>query len=166
VADAEASEVLEREAGWRPSRRLVAAVAALVLGIGLVTWAVDHTVRDREQRAVAACAADAGTAVTEAYAPVLAMTQYVRPVLDSGPSGRLRRNMYSMVSRTAAGVDTRLGPARNTCRDLDVLWTHPAIRARRDACVRALDERAAFLRAVRRDGHEAFRRWPAAVTGC
>ena len=166
MADAEASEVLEREAGWRPSRRLVAAVCALVLGTGVVTWSVDRTVRGREQRAVAACAADAGTAVTEAYAPVLAMTQYVRPVLDSGPSGRLRRNMYALVSRTAARVDTRLGPARESCRDVEVLWAHSAIRARRDACVRQLDERAAFLRAVRRDGHEAFQRWPAADAGC
>ena len=150
-------EVLSREVR-RPWRRgVVATCLGALLVVGFAGLAVDHGMRGREERALDACATRARETFAGSAAPVDAMASYVRPVLENGPTARLRRGMYALVSEAAAGGDARLTEAARECRRIDVWWAHPALRARRSACLRALDEGAAFLREVARDGHEAFR---------
>ena len=150
-------EVLSRD-GRRPWRRgVVAACLGGLLIVGLPALVVDHSIRGREDRALDACATRAREKFTWSTGPMDAMANYVRPALENGPTARLRRGMYALVSDAAAGADARLSEVARECRRIDVWWAHPALRARRDACLRALDEGAAFLREVARHGHEAFR---------
>ena len=150
-------EVLSRD-GRRPWRRgVVAACLGALLVVGLPALVVDHGIRGREERALDACATTARETFAGSTAPMDAMASHVRPVLENGPTARLRRGMYALVSDAAAGADARLTEVAGECRRIDVWWAHPALRARRDACLRALDEGAAFLREVARHGHEAFR---------
>ena len=128
-----------------------------LLVVGLLALVADHRIRGREDRALDACSSRTGEAFARAAAPVDAMASYVRPVLENGPTPRLRRGMYALVSDAAGGSEAHLARVARECWAIEVLWAHPAARARQEACVRAIDERAAFLRAVARRGHEAFR---------
>ena len=150
-------EVLSRD-GRRPWRRGVVAawLGARLVG-GLPALMVDHGIRGREDRALDTCATSARETFAGSTAPMDAMASHVRPVLENGPTARLRRSMYALVSEEAAGADARLTEVARECRRIDVWWVHPALRARREACLRALDEGAAFLREVARHGREAFR---------
>jgi hypothetical protein len=161
MGNPEPVDVLHREGRGPLPRRVVVGVISVLLVAGLVVFLVDRDVRGREERALAACADEARTEVARAYAPVVSAFGYVRPVLDNGPRGQLRRGMYTMVSDAASGADQRLAAVRRQCRDIDVLWAHPDLRDRRDACLAGLDEHAAFLRSVARHGHAVSRPWPA-----
>ena len=156
MGELEPVEVLSREGRGPWPRALVAAVLGALLVVGLLVVVVDRGVRGREERALDECASRLQEAFARAAAPLDAMASYVRPVLENGPTSGLRRGMYALVSDAAAGSEHRLTEEGRACREIDVSWAHPALRARRDACLRALDERAAFLRQVEWDGHEAF----------
>jgi hypothetical protein len=157
VGEPEPIEVLSRE-GRRPwPRAVVAGGLGVLLVVGLLVVVVDGGVRSREDRALDGCASGLQEAFAQAVAPLDAMASYVRPVLENGPTPDLRRGMYGLVSEAAEGSESRLTEVARKCREIDVWWVHPALRARRDACLRGLDERTAFLRRVARDGHEAFR---------
>jgi hypothetical protein len=150
-------EVLSRD-GRTPWRRgVVAACLGALLVVGLPALVVDHSIRGREDRALDACATRARETFTVSSAPMDAMASYVRPALLNGPTARLRRGMYALVSEQAAGADVRLTEVARGCRRIDVWWAHAALRTRREACLRALDEGVAFLREVARNGREAFR---------
>lgn len=150
-------EVLSRD-GRKPWRRgVVAACLGALLVLGLPALVVDHGIRGREERALDVCATKAREGFAASTRRMDAMSGYVRPVLENGPTARLRRGLYALVSEVAAGADARLIEVARGCSRIHVWWAHQALQARREACVRALDEGAAFLRAVARDGHEAFR---------
>ena len=157
MGEPEAVEVLSREGRGPWPRAVVAAGLGVVLVVALLVLAVDQGLRIREERALDACATGLQEAFARATAPLDAMTTYVRPVLENGPTPDLRRGMYALVSEAAAGSGSGLTEVARDCRAIEVSWAHPALRARRDACLRGLDQRAAFLRRVVRDGHEAFR---------
>lgn len=156
MGESEPAEVLSLEGRAPWPRAVVAVVIGAVLAAGLLVAVVDRGIRSREEHALDDCAARAQEAFVQASAPLDAMASYVRPVLENGPTPSLRRGMYALVGEAAAGSDSRLAAAARECRAIDVSWTHPALRARRDACLRGLDARAAFLRGVARDGHQAF----------
>jgi hypothetical protein len=83
------------------------------------------------------------------------MTNYVRPAL-SMTSGRVRRDLYTIVSAAAAGADERLGAALDDCREVSVLWLHTGLQGRRDSCVAALEAQRSWYAAVARDGRRGF----------
>lgn len=166
--DEAGTEVLEVGADrrQRPSRRVVlgAALVALVLGAGGA--AVDGRLRSAEQAALDRCASGTQAAVDDAWARVSAMVRYVRPVLDSGGSTRLRRDMYRLVSRSATGSADNLAAALGECHDVRVWPLHASLRTRRESCLDALDETTAFLRRLADDGRVVVEHWPTEVTGC
>lgn len=149
-------EVLSREGRGPWPRAVLVAALGVLLVVGLLVVVVDRGLRSREDRALDECASGMQEAFVRAAAPLDAMASYVRPVLENGPTPGLRRGMYALVSEAAEGSDLRLAQVTRACREIDVSWAHPALRARRDACLRGLDERTAFLRQVARDGHAAF----------
>ena len=153
--------------GGRPVRRRLLAVVLVVLVVSAASLlVVDQRVRDREARALDACATHARLAVKEADSPLYAMTAYVRPVVDKGASAWLRHSMYALVSSVAAGAGGQLAPARSRCSDVGVWRWHHSLRDRREACIGALDAQAAFLRAVARDGHAVLHGSPSSVDDC
>ena len=153
--------------GGRPvRRRLLAVVLVVLVASTAALLVVDQRVRDREARALDACATHARLAVKEADDPLYVMTAYVRPVLDHGAAAWRRHAMYALVSIVAAGAGGQLAPARRRCSDVDVWWLHHSLRDRREACVGALDAQAAFLRAVARDGHAVLHGSPSSVDDC
>lgn len=145
------AEILDERREPLPRRVLVVATA-LVLLAAIAGWLVDRRVAGREERALAACEEAADRAVDRAFAPVRSSLEYVRPVLSGAPPGRLRRGMYAIVSEAALGAQGRLDGVRADCAAVDVVWVHPALRERRDDCVRRLDGHGALLRAIAADG--------------
>jgi hypothetical protein len=135
-------------------RRLV--VAVLVIAAG-AAWLVDRRIRADETAAVDRCAAAAHAALDGAFGRVEAMVFYVRPTLESGQTGRLRRDLYALVGSTAAGATDRLAHARDLCAGTSVLAVHGELRERVDACDRLVARSIDYLDAVARDGRTAFR---------
>jgi len=148
------------------SRRVTAVLLVVTLVAGPAAYLADHRLRLQEHRAVDACAAEATLAAREAWSPVLAMSGYVRPVLDASSSPSLRRDMYRLVRSAAAGTVVPLDRARAGCREVHVLPLHHDLAQRRDGCVRALDAQRHFLTALSRDGAAIASAWPATLTGC
>ena len=148
------------------SRRVSVVLVVVTLVAGGAAYLGDHRLRRQEHRALDACAAEAVTAAREAWSPVLAMSGYVRPVLDASSSPSLRRDMYRLVRGAADGTAGPLDRARAACREVNVLPLHLDLARRRDGCVRALDAQRHFLQALSRDGATIASTWPATLTGC
>lgn len=148
------------------SRRVSVVLLVVTLVAGSAAYLADHRLRLHEQRALDACAAEAVMAAREAWSPVLAMSGYVRPVLDASSSPSLRRDMYRLVGSAAAGTVVPLDRARAGCREVHVLPLHHGLTRRRDGCVRALDAQRHFLTALSRDGATIVSTWPATLTDC
>jgi hypothetical protein len=151
---------------WRPGRLLVIVLAALLLVVGSAAYVVDRDRRGREGRALEACQASVVTAHERAIAPVLAMAQYVRPVLDSTSSDRLRADMLAMISATAERSDRRLAAARRECLAVEVWWFHEPTRTRRLACIRAAQASQRYLRDVADDGAALTHHQPHGTASC
>jgi NADPH:quinone reductase-like Zn-dependent oxidoreductase len=149
-----------------PSRRTFVVVVTLATLLAVGAAVVDARVRAAENRAVEACADHAVAAARESWSPVLAMSGYVRPVLDASGSGSLRRAMYALVRRAAEDADAPLTTAAAACRRVDLFPLHGELRRRRDGCVRALDAQRRFLDRVARNGAAIAEEWPATLTGC
>jgi hypothetical protein len=149
-----------------PSRRVSVVLLVVTLVAGSAAYFADHRLRLHEHRALDACAAEAVVAAREAWSPVLAMSGYVRPVLDAASSPSLRRDMYRLMRSAAAGTAVPLDRARAGCRQVHVLPLHHDLAQRRDGCVRALDAQRHFLTALSRDGATIASTWPVTLTGC
>lgn len=152
--------------GGGPARRTIVILLTVAALVAVAAFAVDSRARASETQAIEACATDAVAAAREAWSPVLAMSGYVRPVLDASGSRSLRRAMYALVSRAADGAATPLVRAMDVCRRVAVLPHHGALRQRRDDCVRALDDQRRFLDQVARNGATISEEWPHTLTRC
>lgn len=149
-----------------PTRRTIAVVLVLTALVAGGAYAVDARMRAAETRSVEACATHAVAAARESWSPVLAMSGYVRPVLDASGSGSLRRAMYALVRRSAQDADAPLTTAAAACRRVDVFPLHGDLVRRRDGCLQALEAQRRFLDRVARNGAAIAEEWPATLTGC
>jgi hypothetical protein len=153
-------------ASGRARLSLIVVVACLVALIGTGLWVVDDRARARAERGLDRCNTTAQSALKRAYSPVVGMNSYVRPVLDSAGSARLRRDMYALVSEAAAGTASELNDAVTTCREVNVLWSHRDLRVRRAACLRQLQGHQAFLQTLEQRGRTMSGSWPTSFRGC
>jgi hypothetical protein len=159
------TDVLEATPARGFSWRAAALLTALML-LGLALYVGDQRARRSEERALDACTVRARTAVHRAYDPIAATWTYVRPVLDNGGRPALRRGMYGLLSRAAAGQCDAVADARDACAGAPVLPVHTALRDRRERCVRALDEHEAFLASAAQDGSVLTGPWPSGLGVC
>jgi hypothetical protein len=142
-------------------------VLVLVLVAG---WWADHRIRATEAEAVAGCAAAATEAVRGAEGRITAMDGYVRPTLFAVPPGRLKQELYRLVSGATVGARPALVQVRDRCSAADVLPFHGALQRRRSGCLAFLQAELRYVDAVRNDGRVAFtsspdRRSAAACSG-
>ncbi len=82
------------------------------------------------------------------------------------PDGELRQQLLGLVSEAIAGADDRLRAARARCEDVELLWHQGDLARRRDDCIAALEEMAAWFAEVSRDGAHAFRGGVDGSRGC
>ncbi len=160
------AEVLEATPPRRPSRRRLAWVAVVALGLGGTAYAVDHRVRADEERALTACGERAVAAVDTAYAPIRKLWGRALPALDGGASLMVRISLYGQVSEAAAGASEIASDARRECASVEVLAWHQELVNRRDGCVRLLGEHEKFLARVARTGVAVNSAWPEPLTEC
>ncbi len=150
----------------RPPRRLRVVLLALGLVLAVAGFLVDRSVRAREERAVAACAQEATTAVDLAGRPVHAAYEYIRPVLANGPGRARSADLYLLVAEAApAGVDPDVAAAARRCGAITVLPWHDAVRQRRERCLAVLSRQRSGLAAIARDG-KAVLAWMDAPRRC
>jgi hypothetical protein len=148
-------EVLDT--GPRPgSRRRVVALLALLLCLGLGAAVIDGSYRSQESADVAACRQQGASEIAAATGRLTARTGTVRPTVYAMPPGPLRQQLLGLVSDAVAGADDRLRAARARCEEVELLWHHDDLARRRDDCIAALEEMAAWFREVSRDGAHAF----------
>lgn len=145
------------DAGPPPrSRRRVAALLALLLVLGVGAAVLDRSFRARGSEEVTACRQQGAAEIEAAFSRLTARTGTVRPTVFAMPDGALRRQLLALVSDAVAGADDRLRTARARCEAVDLLWHHDDLARRRDGCVAALEEVAAWFREVSADGAHAF----------
>jgi hypothetical protein len=140
----------------RRSRRSVAVFLALLLVVGVAAFVLDRSFRSRGADQVAACRQHGAAEISAAFGRLTARTGTVRPTVFAMPDGELRQELLGLVSDSVAGAHRRLGVARDRCEDVEVLWYHGDLALRRDGCVAALRELAAWFREVSDDGARAF----------
>jgi hypothetical protein len=139
------------------SRRRVAAILALLLVLGVAAAVFDRSLRSRESEQVAACREQGASEIAAASGRLAARTGTVRPTVFAMPDGELKQELLGLVSEAVAGADDRLRAASARCEQVELLWHHGDLARRRDDCVAALDQMAAWFREVSRDGAHAFR---------
>ena len=145
------------DAGPPPrSRRRVAALLALLLVLGVGAAVLDRSLRARGSEQVAGCRQHGAAEIEAAFSRLAARTGTVRPTVFAMPDGDLRRQLLGLVSEAVAGADDRLRAASARCEEVELLWHHGDLARRRDDCVAALDELAAWFREVSSDGAHAF----------
>ena len=145
------------DAGPPPrSRGRVAALLALLLVLGVGAAVLDRSFRARGSEQVAACRQQGAAEIVAAFGRLTARTGTVRPTVFAMPDGDLRRQLLGLVSEAIAGADDRLRAARARCEEVELLWHHGDLARRRDDCIAALEEMAAWFREVSRDGAHAF----------
>jgi hypothetical protein len=143
---------------------------AVLLLVGAVLLAaggllVDRSLRQREERAVTACAREVAAAVDVAGSRLHAAYTYVRPALDSDPSRALRQGLYGVVAESAQGAGSDLAGVRTRCSQVHPLALHTELRQRVDRCVEVLDQQTRGLAAVARDGQQVLQ-WMDAPSSC
>jgi len=138
------------------SRGRVAALLALLLVLGVGAVVLDRSFRARGSEQVAACRAHGASEIAAASGMLAARMGTVRPTVFAMPDGELRQQLLGLVSEAIAGVDEQLRAARARCEEVELLWHHGDLAGRRDDCVAALEEMAAWFREVSRDGAHAF----------
>lgn len=138
------------------SRRRVVALLALLLLIGVGAAVLDRSFRARGAEQVAACRQQGAAEIEAAFSMLTARTGTVRPTVFAMPDGALRRQLLGLVSQAVAGADDRLRGASARCEGVELLWHHGDLARRRDGCVTALEEVAAWFREVSTDGAHAF----------
>ena len=149
------AEVLD--ASPRPrSRGRVAALLALLLVVGVGAAVLDGRFRSRGSEQVAACREQGASEIAAASGRLTARIGTVRPTVFAMPDGDLRQQLLALVSEAVAGADDRLRAARARCEEVELLWHHEDLAQRRDQCVAALEEMAAWFSEVSRDGAHAF----------
>ena len=159
------AEVLD--AGPRPrSRRLVAAVLAVLLVLGVGAAVLDRSFRSRGSEQVAGCRQQGSSEIAAVSARLTARTGTVRPTVFAMPDGDVRRELLALVSEAVAGADDRLRTASTRCEKVSLLWHHDDLAQQRDECVAALEEMAAWMREVSHDGAHAFGRGVDDGRGC
>ena len=149
------AEVLD--AGRPPrSRARVAALLALLLVLGVGAFALDRSFRARGSEQVAACRQQGMSTIEAGFGRLTARTGTVRPTVFGMADGERRQQLLELVSEAVAGVDDRLRAARVRCEEVELLWHHGDLAQRRDECVAALEELAAWFGEVSDDGGHAF----------
>lgn len=148
------------------SRRRLAALLTLLLTVGVGAVVLDLSFRERGSDQVAACRDAGAVEIATAFDRLAARTGTVRPTVFAMPDGELRLELLDLVSEAVEGADTRMLAARDRCEEVEILWHHGDLALRRDECVAALEELAAWFREVSRDGAHAFRGGPAGRRGC
>jgi len=145
------------DAGPAPrSRGRVVALLALLLVLGVGAAVLDRSFRSHGSEQVAACRQQGASEIAAASGRLTARTGTVRPTVFAMPDGDLRRQLLGLVSEAIAGADDRLRAARARCEEVELLWHHGDLARRRDDCIAALEEMAAWFREVSRDGAHAF----------
>jgi hypothetical protein len=141
-------------------RRILVLVIAVLCVTAVVAWRVDARSRDRDERAVAACADAALRADVRASALVGYMVHEVDPVLYKIPEGPRRDGIVELVAgaadRALPGVQTALA----LCRRTQVAWVHRTLVRRRDSYVDYLAARVRRLEEVAANGHSYYRDQP------
>ena len=140
----------------RRSRGWVAALLALLLVLGVGAAVVDRSYRSRGSEQIAACRQHGAAEIAAATGRLTARTGTVRPTVFALPEGDLRQELLGLVSEAVAGADERLRAARDRCEEVELLWYHGDLARRRDDCIAALEEMAAWFREVSRNGAHAF----------
>jgi hypothetical protein len=158
-------EVLDAQPQPR-SRRRLAALLALLLIVGVAAVVLDRSFRAEASEQVTDCRQQGAAEIATAFDRLAARTGTVRPTVFAMPDSDLRQELLDLVSEAVDGADARMRAARTRCEEVEVLWHHGDLALRRDECVAALEELAAWFREVSRDGAEALRGGPAGRRGC
>jgi hypothetical protein len=149
------AEVLE--AGRPPRSRVrVAAFLGLLVVLGIGGVAVDRSFHAHGVEQVAACRQQGTSTIAAAFGRLTARTSLVRPTVFAMSDGDRKQQLLELVSESVAGADDRLQAAHARCEKVDLLWHHGDLARRRDECVAALEELAAWFSEVSRDGAHAF----------
>ena len=130
----------------------LAAVVALLLGL----LVADDRARRDERAALDRCAARIDERARAAGRRVWAMAGYTRPTLFGLAPGEVRDGLYDVVARQAVGAAAVLDPVRRECAAVTVLWTHPDLRERRQACLRRVAAYQDMFEQIAADGSRAF----------
>ncbi|MEZ5097180.1 MAG: hypothetical protein R2731_14410 [Nocardioides sp.] len=160
------AELLEAPGLSRRATRAWALVAVLLLLVATAAYVVDQRVRRAEEGDLDDCVAQAQTAVSRAYRPVVARWGRVRPALDNGASLMVRTSIYRGLSEVASGRSSLVESARDRCARVAVLPFHRTQAEHRRSCVRLLDAHADFLERAATDARVLGGAWPGPVAGC
>jgi hypothetical protein len=164
VSDTELLDIgtVRRTAPPRWIWSVLLAAALVVAGVALL---VDRGLREREDRAIAACADEVSAAVDLAGRRVQATYEYVRASFGAVSAPSHSEGLYLLIARSARHFGSELSTARGTCASIPVLPLHGDLRDRRDRCVHVLDAQRARLMDVSVNGERVLE-WMDAPRSC
>jgi hypothetical protein len=165
VSDPELLQIGDGRRWLRPSRRVRLVLVVVAVAVIAIALLADQVLRDREARAVVACADAVTEAVEVAGAPVRAAYEYVRPSLGLRSERAETDGLFLLIAKAATDAERELAGPGDTCETVSILPLHSELRQRRDRCVDVLDAQRSRLMAVAENG-EAVLAWTEAPRSC
>jgi hypothetical protein len=150
------AEVLESAPRWRPSRRAVGVVVALVVLAGCVAWYADHRTRTEESAAVSRCEQLLTHASGLADVRLGAVADMLRPAMAT-TEGVQQLHLADLMASPARQVLPRAQRAHRACQAVSLRPWHFSLVARRDAATAYSGALVTLLQTIAAQGRAYFR---------